>query len=58
MFSITPTKIFKKDLVKDINRLCILGVWLDDSPTGGFMVHHTSESSFVVEVNSKKHHDQ
>ena len=34
-----------------------LGVLLEDSPKGGFRVHNDSESSLVVEVNSKKHLD-
>ncbi|TMX00361.1 hypothetical protein EJD97_000964 [Solanum chilense] len=45
----------KKYLVKDVNRLARLGVRLEDSPNGGFMVHHNSESSLVVEVKSKQH---
>ena len=31
---------------------------LEDSSDGGFMVHKNSESSLVVEVKSKKHHDK
>ena len=31
-----------------------LGVRLHDSTKGGFMVHHNSESSLVVEVKSKQ----
>ena len=31
---------------------------LEDSPNGGFMVHHNSESCLVVEVKSKQHIDQ
>ena len=30
---------------------------LEDSPDGGFMVHHNSDSSLVVEVKSKQHLD-
>ena len=45
----------KKDLVKDVHRLSPLGVKLEDSPNGGFMVHNNSKSSLVVEVKSKKH---
>ena len=30
----------KKDLVKDVHRLARLRVRLDDSPNGGFKVHH------------------
>ena len=35
----------KKDLVKDVHRFARLGVRLEDSPNGGFMVHHNSKSS-------------
>ena len=45
----------KKYLVRDVHRLARSGVRLEDSLNGGFMVHHNSESSFVVEVNSKEH---
>ena len=48
----------KKDLVKDVNRMARLGVRLEHSLNGGFMVHHNSESSLVVEVKSKQHLDQ
>ena len=48
----------KKDLVKDVHRLAILDVMLEDSPNGGFMVHHNSELSLVVEVKSKQDLDQ
>ena len=48
----------RKDLVKDVHRLARLGVRLKDSPNGSFVVHHNSESSLVVEVNSKQHLDQ
>ena len=43
--------------MKDVHRLVLLGVRLEDSPNGGFMVHHNSDSSLVVEVKSKKHLD-
>ena len=43
------------DVVKDVHRLDRLGVRLEDSPKGGFMVHNNPESSLVVEVNSKLH---
>ena len=33
----------------------LLGVWLEDSPNEGFMVHLNSDSSLVVEVKSKNH---
>ena len=47
-----------KYVVKDVHRLAHLGVILEDSPNGGFMVHHNSESSLVVEVKSKQQLDQ
>ena len=47
----------KKELVKNVHRLARLGVRLKDSPNGGFMVHHNSDSSLVVEVKSKQHLD-
>ena len=48
----------KKDLVKYVHRLARLGVRLEDSSNGGFMIHHNSKSSLVVEVKSKKQQDQ
>lgn len=48
----------KKDLVKDVYRLALLGVRLEHSLDGGFMVHKTSESSFVVKVKSNQHLDK
>ena len=47
-----------KDLVKDVHRLARLCVRLEDSLSGGFMVHHNSEASLVVEVKSKQHLDK
>ncbi|XP_069150485.1 uncharacterized protein [Solanum lycopersicum] len=44
----------KKELVKDVHRLARLGVRLDDSQNGGFMVHHNSDSSLVVEISPMK----
>ena len=35
--------------------LARLGVRIEDSLNGGIVVYHNSESSFVVEVKSKKH---
>ena len=57
MGSVYHVKNEKKELMKDVHMLARLGVWLDDSPNGGFMVHHKSDSSFVVEVKSKQHLD-
>ena len=45
----------KKDLVRDVHRLSRLGERLKDSPNGGFMVCHNSESSLVVELKSIQH---
>ena len=33
----------KKELVKDVHRLARVGLRLEDSPNGGFMVHHNSD---------------
>ena len=42
MGSVSHAKEGKKDLVKDVHRWDRLGVRLEDSPNGGFMVHHNS----------------
>ncbi|WMV42180.1 hypothetical protein MTR67_035565 [Solanum verrucosum] len=47
----------KKELVRDVHMLARLGVQLVDSTKGGIMVHHSSESTFVVDVTSKQHLD-
>ena len=47
----------KKDLLKYVHRLFCLGVRLEDSPSGVFMVHHNFESSLVVKIKSNKHLD-
>ncbi len=38
----------KKDLEKDVHRFARLGVWSEDSPNGGIMVHNNRKSSLVV----------
>ena len=48
----------EKDLVKDVHRLARLGLRLEYSPNGVSMVHHSFESSLIVEVKSKQHLDQ
>ena len=53
MGSVSHMEEAKKYLVKDVHRLDRLGVRLEDSPNGDFMVHHNSESSLMVEVNYK-----
>ena len=40
--------------LRDVHRLFCLGVKLVDSSKGGFTVHHSSESSVVVNVKSKQ----
>ncbi|WMV24491.1 hypothetical protein MTR67_017876 [Solanum verrucosum] len=44
----------KKELVRDVHRLALLGVQLVDSTKGGVMVHNDSESSFVLDVKEKQ----
>ena len=41
--------------MKNVHRLACLSIRLEDSPNGGIVVHHKSNSALVVEVNSKKH---
>ena len=57
MGSVSHVQEEKKDLLKDLHRLAHLGVQLEDSPNGGFMLLHNFESSLVIEVNFKKHFD-
>ncbi|XP_015161952.1 uncharacterized protein, partial [Solanum tuberosum] len=57
MGSVAHIEDEKKELVCDVHRLARLGVQLVDSTKGGFMVHHISESSFVVDVKSKQYLD-
>ena len=47
-----------KDIVRDVHRLARLGVRFKDVPNSGFMVHHHSKSSLLVEVKSKQQLDQ
>ena len=57
MGSVTHVVDDKKELVKEVHRLSLLGVRLEDSPKGGFMVRHKSELSLMVGVKLKKHLD-
>ena len=57
MGSVSHLDEAKKDLARDVHRLTRLGVRLESSPYGGAIVHHSSESSLVVEVKSKKYPD-
>ena len=54
MGSLSHVEKGKKDLVKHVHTLARLGVRLEDSPNGGFLVHHYSDSSLMVELKSKK----
>ena len=58
MGSISHIYEAKKDLVNDIHRLARLGVRLEDSSNGGFIVHNNFKLSLVVEVKSKQHLDK
>ncbi|XP_069145971.1 uncharacterized protein [Solanum lycopersicum] len=57
MGSVTHVEYEKKELVHDVHRLARLGVQLVDSPKGGVMIQHGSESSLVIHVKSKQHLD-
>ena len=56
--SVSYVEKVMKYTVKDVHRLDRLGVILEDSPNGGFIFHHNSESSLLVEVKSKQHLDK
>ena len=58
MGSVSHIDEAKKDLVRDVNMFARLGVRLEDSLNGGFIVHNNSESSLVVEVKSKQQLDE
>ena len=47
---------FNKNLVRDVHKLPRLGMRLEDSQNGGFIVHHSS--SLVIEVKSKQQLNQ
>ena len=57
MGSVSHVEEEKNELVKDFHRLARLGVRLEDSPNGGLMVHHNSDSSLVVEIKSMQYLD-
>ena len=58
MGSVSHIEEAKKDLVKDDHRLSRLGMRLEYSTNGVFMVHHNCELSLVVEVKYKQHLDK
>ena len=43
--------------MKDVHRLSPLGVRLENSPKGGFMVFHNSKSYLLFGVKLKQHLD-
>ena len=45
MGSVAHVEEGKKYIVNDVHRLAWLSVRLEDSPKGGFIIHHNSESS-------------
>ena len=57
MDSVPHVEEYEKQLVRDVHRLDRFCVRFQDSPNGGFMVHHNSKLSLVVEVKSKQHFD-
>ncbi|KAH0661557.1 hypothetical protein KY284_026488 [Solanum tuberosum] len=57
MGSISHMEEEKRELARDVHRLARLGVRLEDSPKGGVMIRHNSESSVVLDVKSKQHPD-
>lgn len=42
----------KKELVQNVLRLALLGVWLKDSTKGRVMIHNGSELSFMEDVKA------
>ena len=57
MYSVSHVEEEKKELVKDVHRFARLGVLLEDSPNGGFIVRYNSNSSLVVDVKYRQHLD-
>ena len=55
--SVSHVEEANKDLVKDVHTLDGLGVRLDDSQNGGFIVHNNFESTLVVDVKCKQYLD-
>ena len=56
MGSVSHIEGSKKDLVKYVHMLACLGLRLENSPKGCFIVHHNAESS--VELKAEQHLDQ
>ena len=57
MGSVAHVEKKRKDLVKDVHRLDLLGVLLMRIPESGVTVQSGAESSFVVEVKEKQDSD-
>ena len=57
MSNVSQINDAKKDLIKEVHQFARLGVQLEDIPRGGVSVHSSFESSFVVDVKSKKNLD-
>ena len=55
MGSVSHLDESKKDLAREVHRLARFAVRLKSSLDGDAIVHHNTDSSLVVEVNSKKH---
>ena len=55
MASVSDVHESKRDLAKDVHGLARLGVRLEDSAKGGYMVDYKSKLFLIVEVKSKKH---
>ena len=58
MGSVSHINEAKKHLVGDVHRFSRLGVRLEDSSDGAFMIHDNPKSSFMVEMKSKQHLDK
>ena len=58
MGSVSHIDKSKKDQVKDVHSFARLGVRVEDSSDGGFVVHNNSYSSLVVEMKSNQHIDK
>ena len=57
MGSVSHLDEAKNDLSRKVHMLYRLGVRLECSPDKSAIVHHNSQSTLVVEVNSKQHLD-
>ena len=57
MVNVSHIDAEKKEQVKEVHQLAMLGVQLVDRPSGGVSVHSCFESSFVVYVKHRIHLD-